>query len=81
MDWVVSCVRSERLRDIISHDSERLWITMVGLWCIFPNPALRPSMKEVVLILEGSIEVRIPPNLVETDAYYNCMVNVLISID
>lgn len=75
VDWVVSCVRAERLRDIISHDSEAMKeygrferITMVGLWCICPNPALRPSMKEVALMLEGSIEVRIPP-LVETDAY------------
>lgn len=68
-------MRAERLRDIISHDSEAMKeygrferITMVGLWCICPNPALRPSMKEVALMLEGSIEVRIPP-LVETDAY------------
>ncbi|XP_022137776.1 G-type lectin S-receptor-like serine/threonine-protein kinase LECRK2 [Momordica charantia] len=75
VDWVVSCARAERLRAIISHDSEAIndyerfeRMAMVGLWCISPNPALRPSMKEVVLMLEGSIELGIP-HFLEGDAY------------
>ncbi|XP_023901211.2 G-type lectin S-receptor-like serine/threonine-protein kinase LECRK3 [Quercus suber] len=33
----------------------------VGLWCIQEEPALRPSMKCVVLMLEGITEVPVPP--------------------
>ncbi|KAK6276505.1 hypothetical protein POUND7_006214 [Theobroma cacao] len=37
-------------------------IILVGLWCIQTNPLDRPSMTEVIDMLEGSIEaLRIPP--------------------
>ena len=34
----------------------------VGLWCVQEDPTLRPSMKNVVLMLEGTINVPIPPS-------------------
>ena len=53
VDWVVSCVRSERMRDLISHDSK----------------AMKESRSfERTTMVEESIEVRIPL-LVETDNY------------
>lgn len=68
VDWIVSCAKGERLRGIISHDSEAMddyerfeRMTMVGLWCISSDPVIRPSMEDVVRMLEGSVEVRIPP--------------------
>ncbi|KAI8012684.1 G-type lectin S-receptor-like serine/threonine-protein kinase LECRK3 [Camellia lanceoleosa] len=33
----------------------------VGLWCIQDEPALRPSMKSVVMMLEGITDISIPP--------------------
>ena len=33
----------------------------VGLWCIQDDPTLRPSMKSVVLMLEGITEISVPP--------------------
>lgn len=37
-------------------------LAVVSLWCIQWNPSERPSMKEVVQMLEGSLEnLRIPP--------------------
>ncbi|KAJ0098268.1 hypothetical protein Patl1_27789 [Pistacia atlantica] len=33
----------------------------VGLWCVQDEPALRPSMKSVVMMLEGITDVSIPP--------------------
>ncbi|KAG9459697.1 hypothetical protein H6P81_004205 [Aristolochia fimbriata] len=33
----------------------------VGLWCIQEKPSLRPSMEEVVEMLEGRIPVDVPP--------------------
>ena len=33
----------------------------VGLWCIQDDLALRPSMKSIVLMLEGITEIPVPP--------------------
>ncbi|KAH7510886.1 hypothetical protein FEM48_ZijujUnG0074500 [Ziziphus jujuba var. spinosa] len=37
-------------------------MTKVGLWCIQEDPALRPSMKSVILMLEGTMNIPIPPS-------------------
>ncbi|KAJ0096531.1 hypothetical protein Patl1_27815 [Pistacia atlantica] len=34
----------------------------VALWCILDEPSLRPSMKKVLLMLEGTVDIPIPPN-------------------
>ncbi|KAK1592602.1 hypothetical protein Q3G72_027593 [Acer saccharum] len=69
-DWVVSCVISGKLEMVVSHDPEVLSdferferMAMVGLWCINPDPILRPSMNKVVQMLEGTLEVEIAPLL------------------
>ena len=36
---------------------------MVELWCIIDEPPLRPSMKNVLLMLEGTVDITIPPSL------------------
>ncbi|KAJ0086822.1 hypothetical protein Patl1_08206 [Pistacia atlantica] len=33
----------------------------VGLWCVQDEPALCPSMKTMVMMLEGITDVSIPP--------------------
>ncbi|KAL2454443.1 receptor-like protein kinase 1 [Abeliophyllum distichum] len=33
-----------------------------AIWCIQEDPALRPTMKRVVQLMEGSVEVPIPPD-------------------
>ncbi|XP_075653692.1 G-type lectin S-receptor-like serine/threonine-protein kinase LECRK2 [Castanea sativa] len=67
-DWVVSCVRAGNLEAKVSHDTELLSdykrferMALVGVWCICSNPTLRPSMKKVVQMLEGTVEVDVPP--------------------
>ncbi|PRQ49115.1 putative protein kinase RLK-Pelle-SD-2b family [Rosa chinensis] len=37
-------------------------VIKVGLWCIQDEPSLRPSMKKVLLMLEGTVDIPIPPN-------------------
>ncbi|KAL3573831.1 hypothetical protein D5086_024444 [Populus alba] len=56
------------LQAIVSHDSEVLEdfcrferMVLVGLWCICPNPTLRPSMNKVTQMLEGTSEVDVRP--------------------
>ncbi|TXG72043.1 hypothetical protein EZV62_000622 [Acer yangbiense] len=70
VDWVLCCVKAGNLRSIVSHDLEVLedfrrfeTMTMIGLWCICSNPTLRPSMKKVIQMLEGTVEVGVPPEV------------------
>uniref|UniRef100_A0A2P2N915 Uncharacterized protein n=1 Tax=Rhizophora mucronata TaxID=61149 RepID=A0A2P2N915_RHIMU len=34
----------------------------IGIWCILNEPSLRPSMKKVLLMLEGTVDVPAPPS-------------------
>ncbi|KAH9307120.1 hypothetical protein KI387_043792 [Taxus chinensis] len=36
-------------------------MTLLGLWCIQYNPCQRPSMSRVIQMLEGTIDIAIPP--------------------
>ncbi|XP_059446465.1 G-type lectin S-receptor-like serine/threonine-protein kinase LECRK4 [Corylus avellana] len=67
-DWVLYCMRASNLEATVSYDSEVLSnykrferMAMVGLWCVSSNPTLRPSMEKVVEMLEGNVEVGVPP--------------------
>ncbi|MCD7454725.1 hypothetical protein HAX54_025788 [Datura stramonium] len=68
VDWVLHCVRKEMLRAVASLDEEIMFhfdnferMTMVGLWCLCPETNLRPSAAKLVQMLEGTIELGIPP--------------------
>ncbi|XP_059318151.1 G-type lectin S-receptor-like serine/threonine-protein kinase LECRK1 [Lycium ferocissimum] len=68
VDWVLHCVRNEMLRTVVSHDEEIMCdfhnferMTVVGLWCLCPEPNLRPSAAKLVQMLEGTIEIGVPP--------------------
>ena len=37
-------------------------ITKVTRWCILDEPSLHPSMKKVVLMLEGMVDIPDPPS-------------------
>ncbi|KAF3945794.1 hypothetical protein CMV_027866 [Castanea mollissima] len=67
-DWVLICVRAANLEATVSHDSELLSdykrfarMAFVGVRCTCSNPTLRPSMKKVVQMLEGTVEIDVPP--------------------
>ncbi|PHT57576.1 hypothetical protein T459_35453 [Capsicum annuum] len=68
-EWACDCYRRKELHLLVGDDEEAIEdierfekLLMVAIWCIQENPALRPSMKEVILTLEGSVEVSIPPD-------------------
>ncbi|XP_028773981.1 G-type lectin S-receptor-like serine/threonine-protein kinase LECRK3 [Neltuma alba] len=68
IDWVLYSAKEGNLRVMVDHDVEALndfnrfeRMTMVGLWCLSPNPAVRPTMKKVTQMLEGAMEVGVPP--------------------
>ncbi|KAJ0020833.1 hypothetical protein Pint_31250 [Pistacia integerrima] len=35
---------------------------MMAIWCIQEDPSLRPSMKKGSQMMEGTVEVSIPPD-------------------
>ncbi|KAI9115009.1 hypothetical protein K1719_014022 [Acacia pycnantha] len=71
-EWVLRCMVANKLEELAGHESEVLGdmkrfeqMALVGLWCIHPDAALRPTMKEVNQMLEGNIVVGVPPLLYE----------------
>ncbi|XXG68973.1 hypothetical protein AAC387_Pa06g1947 [Persea americana] len=64
-DWISKCYRAGELAKLFHGEEvekkqfER--IVMVGLWCIQSEPAFRPSMKNVILMIEGNMDVQVPP--------------------
>ncbi|XVE86292.1 hypothetical protein DITRI_Ditri18aG0023700 [Diplodiscus trichospermus] len=68
VDWVYDCYRCRRLDKLVENDEEakidmrRLErLVMVAIWCIQEDPSLRPSMKMVTQMLEGVVQVAVPP--------------------
>jgi hypothetical protein len=70
VNLVLRCMVTRKLEIVVSDDLEVLndfkrfeQMVLVGLWCLHPNPTLRPSMKKVTQMLEGTVEVGVPPLL------------------
>ncbi|XP_044461945.1 G-type lectin S-receptor-like serine/threonine-protein kinase LECRK3 [Mangifera indica] len=65
-DWVYQCFDAGELRQLIGSEEVDLKqlerMIRVALWCILDEPSMRPSMKKVLLMLEGSVDIPIPPN-------------------
>lgn len=68
-DWVYLCLKRGRLAKLVEQQEstaveakqlERM--VLVGLWCVQEDPSLRPSIKRVVQMLEGTVEIPVPPN-------------------
>ncbi|KAH9289578.1 hypothetical protein KI387_033695, partial [Taxus chinensis] len=69
-DWVYECLKKGALNKLVeqqqaegitieSRQLERM--VLVGLWCVQEDPILRPSMKRVVHMLEGVVDLTVPP--------------------
>nr|GMD16409.1 G-type lectin S-receptor-like serine/threonine-protein kinase RLK1 [Ipomoea batatas] len=67
-DWVIDCFQEKRLDLLVENDAEALNdMEMVGrfvktaIWCIQEDPSLRPTMRKVNQMLEGVVQVPVPP--------------------
>ena len=67
-DWAYDCYREGVLDPLVEHDVEVLndrekleKYVMVAIWCIQEDPSLRPTMRRVTQMLEGVVEVLVPP--------------------
>ncbi|KAI9128615.1 hypothetical protein K1719_000098 [Acacia pycnantha] len=70
IDWAYDCFHHRRL-DLLVEDGEEAQIDIkrveeyakIGIWCIQEDPSARPTMKQVVQMLEGFMDVPNPPDL------------------
>ncbi|XP_071912084.1 G-type lectin S-receptor-like serine/threonine-protein kinase RLK1 [Coffea arabica] len=67
-DLAWDCFQEGRLDAFVENDLEALndkmmleRFVMVGIWCIQENSSLRPTMRKVSWMLEGIVEVMVPP--------------------
>ncbi|KAL4612166.1 hypothetical protein ACB092_08G179500 [Castanea dentata] len=67
-DWAYDCYKDRKLELLVENDEDATddmkrveKYVMIAIWCIQEDPSLRPTMKKVVQMMEGSIEVSVPP--------------------
>ncbi|XP_030505562.2 G-type lectin S-receptor-like serine/threonine-protein kinase LECRK3 [Cannabis sativa] len=67
--WAYDCYIEGRLDVLVGNDMEAIQdmksferFLRVAIWCIQEDPSLRPSMKKVMLMLEGIVQVSAPPS-------------------
>ncbi|RYR20496.1 hypothetical protein Ahy_B03g065653 [Arachis hypogaea] len=67
--WVYKCYAAGQLNKLVADDEgedvdwkilERM--VKLGLWCVQDKPSLRPTMKDVILMLEGLKDIPVPPS-------------------
>ncbi|KDP25140.1 hypothetical protein JCGZ_22675 [Jatropha curcas] len=68
-DWAYDCYKGGELYLLIQNDEEAKQdikrvekFVMIAIWCIQEDPSLRPAMKKVTQMLEGTVEVSVPPD-------------------
>lgn len=67
-DWAYDCYREGTLDALVGSDTGALddiekleRFLMIAFWCIQEDPSLRPTMRKVTQMLEGVVEVPVPP--------------------
>ncbi|KAL3620430.1 hypothetical protein CASFOL_035342 [Castilleja foliolosa] len=68
-DWAYDCYTEGTLGALLAGDEVALddfgrfeKFVKTAIWCVQEDPALRPQMKRVLHMLEGSVEVPAPPD-------------------
>ncbi|KAL3747774.1 hypothetical protein ACJRO7_016564 [Eucalyptus globulus] len=68
VDWAYDCYHDGSILKLVESDEEASSdikrvkrFVMIALWCIQEDPALRPTMKKITQMLEGAVEVPVPP--------------------
>ncbi|KAM4105982.1 hypothetical protein ACJW30_04G029100 [Castanea mollissima] len=65
-EWSYRCFECGELSKLVNDEEVEMRqlerMVKVALWCILYDSSLRPSMKKVLLMLEGTADIPIPPN-------------------
>ncbi|XP_058725602.1 G-type lectin S-receptor-like serine/threonine-protein kinase LECRK3 [Vicia villosa] len=69
IDWAYDCYKAGRMDILLENDYEVVndiskleKFVIISIWCTQEDPSLRPPMKNVLLMLEGIVNVEIPPS-------------------
>jgi serine/threonine protein kinase len=67
-DWAYDCYKDGAVDALVEGDHEALAdkeklekLVMIAIWCVQEDPCLRPTMRNVIHMLEGTVEVPVPP--------------------
>jgi serine/threonine protein kinase len=67
-DYAYDCYKEGYVDALVEGDNEALEdkeklekLVMIAIWCIQEDPYLRPTMRNVLHMLEGTVEVQVPP--------------------
>ncbi|OWM91423.1 hypothetical protein CDL15_Pgr017341 [Punica granatum] len=65
-NWVYDCFQAGELHRLVDEeegvDGGQLdGMVKVAIWCTLEEPSLRPSMRKVLLMLEGTVDIPSPP--------------------
>jgi len=67
-EWAYDCYSEGALHALVEDDNEALndmktveKLVMIALWCVQEDPGFRPTMRSVIQMLEGVVEVEVPP--------------------
>ncbi|CAA2978667.1 G-type lectin S-receptor-like serine threonine-kinase LECRK3 [Olea europaea subsp. europaea] len=64
-EWVYNCYAAGELNKLVGYEDvdtttlDRM--IKIGIWCIQDEPSMRPSMKNVLLMLDGTLDIPAPP--------------------
>ena len=68
-DWAYDCYKDGALDALVEGDIEALEdkemlekLVKIAIWCVQEDPYLRPTMRNVIHMLEGTVEVQAPLN-------------------
>ncbi|KAF4376175.1 hypothetical protein G4B88_004979 [Cannabis sativa] len=68
VDWVYECFMNNNSKSLMTNEEvneeEFDRLLKIGIWCIQEEPTIRPPMKKVVAMLEGTLAIPIPPCIV-----------------
>ncbi|XP_047945891.1 G-type lectin S-receptor-like serine/threonine-protein kinase LECRK3 [Salvia hispanica] len=66
-EWVYDCYATGKIASLVGDEtvdeSEVKRMVKIGIWCVQFEPSLRPTMKNVLLMLEGIVDIPEPPIL------------------
>lgn len=64
-EWAYNCYTAGELNKLVGYeevDTRTLdRMIKIAIWCIQDEPSMRPSMKNVLLMLDGTLDIPVPP--------------------
>ncbi|XVE78826.1 hypothetical protein DITRI_Ditri14bG0009200 [Diplodiscus trichospermus] len=76
--WAYDCYVGGTMEDVVGDEMEAIndiknleKLFMVAFWCIQEDPNHRPTMRKVINMLEGVVQVTVPPNPFPFTSIYN----------